>query len=101
MPQAACRAAPEGAGKSPPCPKLLRTLELAGCIVTLDAMGCQRRIAREIQEADADYVLALLKTDTHKPKCSIKAKIKAAGWDHHYLLRLCGFAVAAGFSTGC
>ena len=59
--------------------------------------GCQRRIAREIQEADADYVLALLKTDTHKPQCSIKA----AGWDHHYLLRLCGFAVAAGFSTGC
>ena len=40
-------------------PELLRTLELAGCIVTLDAMGCQRRIAREIQEADADYVLAL------------------------------------------
>ena len=40
-------------------PELLRTLELAGCIVTLDAMGCQRRIAREIQEADAEYVLAL------------------------------------------
>ena len=40
-------------------PELLRTLELAGCIVTLDAMGCQRRIAREISEADADYVLAL------------------------------------------
>ena len=40
-------------------PDLLRTLELAGCIVTLDAMGCQRRIAREIKEADAEYVLAL------------------------------------------
>ena len=40
-------------------PELLRTLELAGCIVTLDAMGCQRRIAREITEADADYVLSL------------------------------------------
>jgi len=40
-------------------PELLRTLELAGCIVTLDAMGCQRRIAREIKEADAEYVLAL------------------------------------------
>jgi predicted transposase YbfD/YdcC len=40
-------------------PELLRTLELSGCIVTLDAMGCQRRIAREIIEADADYVLAL------------------------------------------
>ncbi len=40
-------------------PKLLRALDLAGCIVTLDAMGCQKRIAREIIEADADYVLAL------------------------------------------
>ncbi len=40
-------------------PALLRRLELAGCIVTLDAMGCQKTIAREIHEADADYVLAL------------------------------------------
>jgi predicted transposase YbfD/YdcC len=40
-------------------PKLLRALDLAGCIVTLDAMGCQKRIAREIIEADANYVLAL------------------------------------------
>ncbi len=40
-------------------PQLLRVLELEGCIVTLDAMGCQKNIAREIQEADADYVLAL------------------------------------------
>jgi predicted transposase YbfD/YdcC len=40
-------------------PQLLRALELSGCIVTLDAMGCQKKIAREIQEADADYVLAL------------------------------------------
>ena len=40
-------------------PKLLRVLELSGCIVTIDAMGCQKKIAREIIEADADYVLAL------------------------------------------
>ena len=40
-------------------PELLRVLELAGCIVTLDAMGCQKKIAREIIESDADYVLAL------------------------------------------
>jgi len=40
-------------------PELLRVLELAGCIVTLDAMGCQKKIAQEIHEADADYVLAL------------------------------------------
>jgi len=40
-------------------PELLRALELAGCIVTLDAMGCQKNIAKEIIEADANYVLAL------------------------------------------
>jgi predicted transposase YbfD/YdcC len=40
-------------------PQLLRALELTGCIVTVDAMGCQKTIAKEIQEADADYVLAL------------------------------------------
>lgn len=40
-------------------PQLLRVLELSGCIVTIDAMGCQKKIAREIIEADADYVLAL------------------------------------------
>ena len=40
-------------------PKLLRVLELEGCIVTIDAAGCQKNIAREIIESDADYCLAL------------------------------------------
>lgn len=40
-------------------PELLRALELAGCIVTVDAMGTQKKVAKEIIEADADYVLAL------------------------------------------
>ena len=40
-------------------PELLRALELSGCIVTLDAMGCQKKIARDIVQAKADYVLAL------------------------------------------
>ena len=40
-------------------PDLLRTLELAGCLVTLDAMGCQRAIAEQITAQGADYVLAL------------------------------------------
>jgi len=40
-------------------PELLQALELAGCIVTADAMHCQKNIAKEIMEADADYVLAL------------------------------------------
>jgi len=40
-------------------PQLLKLLEIEGCIVTIDAMGCQKRIAQQIVERDADYVLAL------------------------------------------
>lgn len=40
-------------------PGLVRSLKLSGCIVTIDAMGCQKKIAREIVEANADYVLSL------------------------------------------
>lgn len=40
-------------------PKLLKLLELKGCIVTIDAMGTQREIAKTICEAQADYVLSV------------------------------------------
>src|SRR3954454_21150513 len=40
-------------------PKLLELLELAGAVVTIDAMGCQVEIARKIVEKQADYVLAV------------------------------------------
>ncbi len=40
-------------------PALLNVLEIAGCIVTIDAMGCHREIASAIIGRDADYVLAL------------------------------------------
>jgi predicted transposase YbfD/YdcC len=40
-------------------PELLRALELNGCIVTLDAMGCQKNIVKEVREAGADYVVGL------------------------------------------
>lgn len=40
-------------------PKLLDLLEIKGCIVTLDAMGCQTEIAEKIIEKKADYVLAV------------------------------------------
>lgn len=40
-------------------PQLLDLLELKGCIVTIDAMGCQRDIAKKIRACGADYVLAL------------------------------------------
>jgi predicted transposase YbfD/YdcC len=40
-------------------PDLLRLLTLKGCIVTIDAMGCQTEIAQVIVDEEADYVLAL------------------------------------------
>ncbi|MFH1147521.1 MAG: ISAs1 family transposase [Pseudomonadota bacterium] len=40
-------------------PELLRMLELNGCIVTIDAMGCQKEIACQIIDQKSDYVLAL------------------------------------------
>lgn len=40
-------------------PKLLEALELSGTVVTIDAMGCQREIARRIVGKKADYVLAV------------------------------------------
>ena len=40
-------------------PALLTLLDVRGCIVTIDAMGCQREIARQIIGQGGDYVLAL------------------------------------------
>jgi len=40
-------------------PKLLEILDISGCLVTIDAMGCQREIAQRIVEGGADYVLAV------------------------------------------
>lgn len=40
-------------------PKLLEWLDLKGCIVTIDAMGCQTAIAQQIIEQQGDYVLGL------------------------------------------
>lgn len=42
-------------------PELIKVLDLAGCIVTIDAMGCQREIVKKIVEKDADYVIAVKK----------------------------------------
>lgn len=40
-------------------PELLQVLELSGCIVTLDAMGCQTAIVEQIVDQDADYVICV------------------------------------------
>lgn len=40
-------------------PKLLNILDVSGCIVTIDAMGAQTEIAKQIINQGADYVLSL------------------------------------------
>ncbi len=38
-------------------PKLLQLLQIQGCTVTTDAMGCQKEIVKTIKEKEAEYVL--------------------------------------------
>jgi predicted transposase YbfD/YdcC len=42
-------------------PDLIKLLELSGCIVTIDAMGCQKEIVKLITEQNADYIITLKK----------------------------------------
>jgi len=55
----AAQAIPDKANEITAIPGLLAQLDLRGAMVTIDAMGCQRNIAKAIVEQQADYVLAL------------------------------------------
>jgi len=46
-------------------PELLKLLSIEGCIVTIDAMGCQKAIAKDIITSGADYVLSLKTNHPH------------------------------------
>ncbi len=48
-------------------PKLLEMLELKGAIISIDAMGCQKEIAKQVVNGGGDYVLAL--KDNHPKLC--------------------------------
>ncbi len=48
-------------------PKLLEMLELKGAILSIDAMGCQKAIAKQIVDGGGDYVLA--RKDNHPTLC--------------------------------
>lgn len=70
-------------------PLLLETLALAGCIVTIDAMGCQREIAQAIVDQNADYVLSLKGNHGHLHDDTIEMftyfeKIAFAHIEHSY-----------------
>jgi predicted transposase YbfD/YdcC len=63
-------------------PDLLQCLAVAGCVVTIDAMGCQRAIAQQILDQDASYVLAL-KDNQGAPHADVQLSV-AAGRDDAY-----------------
>jgi predicted transposase YbfD/YdcC len=46
-------------------PELLAMLAIAGCIITIDAIGCQTEIAHQIVAQQADYVLAVKENQGH------------------------------------
>lgn len=46
-------------------PELLNSLAIKGCIVSIDAMGCQKEIAKQIVDKKADYLLALKGNQGH------------------------------------
>src|SRR5215470_11563111 len=59
-------------------PELLHLLAIKGCIVTIDAMGCQTAIASQIQAQGGDYLLAL--------KCNHKKAYNAVKrYFHEYI----------------
>jgi predicted transposase YbfD/YdcC len=46
-------------------PYLLKLLKIAKCVITIDAMGCQRKIAKMIIQSQADYVFATKENQKH------------------------------------
>ena len=57
-------------------PELLELLDVSGAIVTIDAMGCQKEIARQIREGEGHYVLAV-KNNQQRLFTDIQAKFAA------------------------
>ena len=70
-------------------PQLLSTLNVSGCTVTSDAMGCQKEIAATITDHGADYVLALKQNQPqlHDDVTEMFDHAKRTGFsdlDHHF-----------------
>jgi predicted transposase YbfD/YdcC len=53
------QAVADGSHETAAVPELLRVLERKGALVTLDAAGCQKRIAEQVRAAGGDYLLAV------------------------------------------
>lgn len=69
-------------------PQLLQLLVIKGCLVTIDAMGCQTEIAKQIVEQEGDYLLAVKKNQkylyediAHLFRHATDANFEANGFD--------------------
>jgi len=65
-------------------PRLLDLLQIRNCMVTIDAMGCQKEIARKIVDGGADYLLAV-KENQPTLSAEIVALFADARHDPHLL----------------
>ena len=66
-------------------PEVLNLLALKGCIVTIDAMGCQTDIATQIHEQGGDYVLALKENQRNLYRHAVDWFDHAAATDFHFI----------------
>lgn len=66
----------------PAIPAILKLLDLRGCTVTIDAMGCQTEIAKQIIAQKGEYVLAVKDNQEtlHSDIADTFAHIAADGW---------------------
>jgi predicted transposase YbfD/YdcC len=68
-------------------PKLLELVEISGGLVTIDAMGCQKKVAQKIRAEGADYVLAVKQNQGRLYEDVSSAFVAAmeedfVGWEH-------------------
>jgi predicted transposase YbfD/YdcC len=75
-------------------PRLLELLDLAGALVTIDAMGCQKEVAQKVRDGGADYILAVKE---NQPR--LLEDIQAAVAEHCERLARAGEEEAAWFET--
>lgn len=68
-------------------PALLEWLDLRGCIITIDAMGCQKSIAQQLITQQADYVLGL-KSNQKKLSQAVMGLFEQAGTINEQELKL-------------
>jgi predicted transposase YbfD/YdcC len=63
-------------------PAVLQLLDLTGCTVTVDAMGCQTAIARQIVQQGGEYVLAVKENQEqlHRESADTFGYVQADGW---------------------